>query len=166
MNTSAAVYPVLFTLSEVVSGNGFLAGVAVEGRGSMVQEEDGWWLYGVQPGTLAEDGDNPQEAHLKFVVDFKNVLFDIAGEAPTFERFKEEVERVLSQINEPEAARWADALEAISAGRVPLKDPYLAALPKRTATPFRIVVQRLDKSATLPTPKLNKPSVLALPEAA
>src|SRR4030095_8176644 len=129
MNTPEPVYPVLFSLHEVVSGNGFLAGVFVQGRGSMVQEpEDGWWLYGVEPGGLAESGESPREAHLNFAEEFKKVLFDIASDAPSFEKFKNEVERMLCQVNEPEARRWENAVAAIRAGKS-IEDPFIASLP-------------------------------------
>ncbi|MGH8059230.1 MAG: hypothetical protein ACREOH_18680 [Candidatus Entotheonellia bacterium] len=168
MNTPETVYPVLFTLREVVSGNGFVAGVYVQGRGSMVFESDeGWWLYGVEPGGLAESGNTPKEAHLKFVADFKEVLFDIASDATSFEAFKKEVERILTQVNKPEADRWENAVKAIRSGKTPLSDPFMASLPKwKAEDAFKVVVQRLDKSTTRPTPKDNKPNVLALPVAA
>jgi hypothetical protein len=168
MNTPEAVYPVLFTLSEVVSGNGFVAGVYVHGRGSMVFESDeGWWLYGVEPGGLAESGDTPQEAHLKFAADFKEVLFDIASDAASFEAFKKEVERILTQVNKPEADRWEHAVKAIRSGKTSLTDPFMASLPKwKAEDACKVVVQRLDKSTTRPTPKDNKPNLLALPVAA
>jgi hypothetical protein len=170
MNTPETVYPVLFTLNEVVSGNGFVAGVHVRGRGSMVFEgaDEGWWLYGVEPGGLAESGDNTQEAYLKFVADFKKVLFDIASEATTFDKFKKEVVRILCQINEPEAARWELAVSAIRAKTASVRDPFMASLPKWKADEgdCKVMVQRLDKAMPRPTPKDNKPNVLALPLAA
>ena len=168
MDTSEVVYPVLFTLHEVVSGNGFLAGVAVEGRGSLVHEEDeGWWLYGVEPGGLAENGDSPQEAHLKFVEDFRKVLFDVASDAPSFDDFESEVVRILCQLNEPEAERWERAVKAIRAGEIALDDPFLAALPKwKAKAKCRIVVRRLDEAAARYKPSDNKPNILALPVAA
>jgi hypothetical protein len=168
MNTPETVYPVLFTLNEVVSGNGFVAGVHMQGRGSMVFEGDeGWWLYGVEPGGLAESGENAQEAYLKFVTDFKKVLFDIASDATTFDKFRKEVKRTLCQINEPEAERWDSAVRAIRAGKTPVNDPFMASLPKWKAEgDCKVVVQRLDKANPRPTPKDNKPNILALPVAA
>ncbi len=168
MNTPEAVYPVLFALNEVVSGNGFLAAIHVRGRGSMVFEgNEDWWLYGVEPGGLAESGSTPKEAHLKFVADFKEVLFDIASDAATFEAFKKETERILSEVNEPEAVRWENAVKAIRAGEANLNDPFMTSLPKwKAEDACKVIVQRLDKGAARPTPKDNKPNVLALPLAA
>lgn len=160
MNTPEIVHPVLFSLSEVVSGSGFFAGVAViDGRGSMVPDVDGWWLYGVEPGVLAEDGDNPQEAHLKFAASFRTLLFDVVANTSSIEQFKEEVVRMFAQVNEPEAERWDAALTATRAGRVQLEDSYLQTLPKRKALPFRFTVEQLREAAA--SPKLNQPNRFA-----
>ena len=131
----------------------------MDGRGSMVREEDGWWLYGAEPGVLAEDGENPHEAHLKFAASFKVLLFDIAANAPTFERFQEEVVQMFSQVNEPEAVRWNEALNAARSGRLPLEDPYLQSLPKKPPAPFGIIVMPLKEANA--SPELNRPTELA-----
>ncbi len=46
-------YPVMFTVRDTVSGNGFLAGITLTGRALMTREADGkWWVYGVRPVPL------------------------------------------------------------------------------------------------------------------
>ena len=49
-----ASYPVMFTLRDTVSGNGFLAGITLTGRALMKREDDEkWWIYGVRPAAIA-----------------------------------------------------------------------------------------------------------------
>src|SRR5688572_16709357 len=106
-------YPVIFTLRDAISGNGFLAGVTLSGRALMVQEDGAWWTYGVRPGAMAERGSTPEESFLRFRNAYKTVLFDMAEESSTFESFKEEVERSYHQADQEEERRWQEAFQAI-----------------------------------------------------
>ena len=44
-------YPVMFTLRDAVSGNGFLAGVTVSGRATVREEDGQWWMHGARSHT-------------------------------------------------------------------------------------------------------------------
>src|SRR5712691_4836085 len=85
--TSPTRYPLLYGLREVIIGNGFAAGVQANGRVIAEQEEKGWWIYGVNPGAVAESGSTLRDAVDNFRARFKTVLFDYAAEAPNFEAF-------------------------------------------------------------------------------
>ena len=56
-------YPLMFTVRDAISGNGYLAGVTVYGRAIMREEEDGkWWMTGVRPSGITAPGDSPGDA--------------------------------------------------------------------------------------------------------
>lgn len=123
-------YPIMFTWRDVVSGNGYLAGVTLYGTALMIKEDDGkWWSYGVRPGAIAEFGDTPQEALNKFHERYKMVLYDFASEALHFETFKTEVEKFYIQPDQEEESRWLQAVLTIRHGQVQAEPPF-DALPK------------------------------------
>lgn len=142
-----AEYPVMFTVRDTVTGNGFLAGVTLTGRAIIVQEEGKWWIYGVRPGAIAESGDTPQEAFLRFRNSYKNVLFDFAEGAAKYENFREAVESFYHQPDAEEENRWVRAFQALRAGEVKPEGPFFASLPKEDPDkrPTQIAVERLDK---------------------
>lgn len=39
-------YPLLFGFRDLIAGNGFVAGVAINGRALLVDEDDGFWIFG------------------------------------------------------------------------------------------------------------------------
>lgn len=120
-----ANYPLMFKLRDVISGEGYLAGVTLTGRALAVQEDDGnWWLYGVRPGAIADFGATPEEAFLKLQDRYKKLLFDLAEEAKTFNDFKAEVEAFYRQPNNEEESRWSEAWRAIKTGQTEIVDPF------------------------------------------
>jgi hypothetical protein len=124
-------YPVMFTFRDAVSGNGFLSGVTLGGRALIVHEpeDQAWRIYGVRPAPIAESGATPLEAFANFRNAYKNVLFDFAESAPTFEAFKQCAERFYAEPDNDEEKRWNDALQAIRAGNTPI-DASLKDVPK------------------------------------
>ncbi|MBV8207576.1 MAG: hypothetical protein JO041_12345 [Acidobacteria bacterium] len=144
-------HPLLFTFRDAVSGNGFLAGVTISGRALMEQDEEGaWWMYGVRPGGIAESGAAPEATFLNFRNRYKEVLFDIAEECPTFEVFKQEVERFFYEPDEAEEQRWEDALRLVRQSPAALPDPFSKMERKTPDTmPAGVSVARLDQSARL-----------------
>ena len=126
-------YPLLFTFHDKVSGNGFLADVEARGKALMVDEGDGFWMYGVNPGGLAEGGESMPDAYWKFREDYRKVLYDIAHEAATFADFRREVEKVFNDTNNPVLQEWDEAVTDVRAGRVN------APLPKQPAESERLI---------------------------
>jgi hypothetical protein len=104
------LHPLVFTLQDVVTGCGFLAGIVVTGKAVMEHEDGKWWMYGVCPGGLAGSGATPKEAFIDFRTRYKEALFDIAEECSGFLQFKAKVEEFYAE-DKQESARWQDALE-------------------------------------------------------
>jgi len=140
-------YPVMFTVRDTVSGNGFLAGVTLTGRAIMCLEDGKWWVYGVRPAAIAESGETPQEAFLRFRNSYKNVLFDFASCAEKYENFREAVEVFYHQLDQEEEDRWVSAFHALRKGVVKPEPPFFSELPKENpdTRPTQIAVERLDK---------------------
>jgi predicted RNase H-like HicB family nuclease len=165
-----ADYPVMFTVRDVVSGNGYLAGVTLSGRAIMCkEEEDGkWWVYGVRPGAVAENGSTPEEAFGRFRNTYKNVLFDMAEESPTYEAFREAVENFYYQPDPDEEERWEAAFKAIRTGAVVPEGVFFSKMPKQApeTRPTQLTVERLDKENARYKPTDNVTDYFALPTAA
>jgi hypothetical protein len=161
-------YPLLFTFRDVISGNGFLAGITLSGRALMLKEDDNkWWMYGVRPGAIAETGETIQEALLRFRNKYREVLFDIAGERNTFEAFRQEVERFFYEPDTEEEQRWESAATAIRFDDVTVP-PALDRLPRQEpeSRPSQITVERLDGANKRFMPSDNVPDRFVLPVAA
>lgn len=110
-------YPLLFGFRDLVAGNGYVAGVAISnGRALLVDEGDGFWMYGVNPGGLAAGGKSIGDAQSEFRIAFKSVLFDIAAEAQSFEAFRTEVERFFQETNNPTLLEWDEAVAEVRLG--------------------------------------------------
>ncbi|HVB87401.1 MAG TPA: hypothetical protein VNK23_12140 [Candidatus Dormibacteraeota bacterium] len=145
-----AEYPVMFTLRDTVAGNGFLAGITLTGHALMVKEaDDKWWVYGVRPGAIAENGSTPQEAFLRFRNTYKNVLFDAAEGNGNYQKFRDKIERFYSQPDTEEEDRWERAFNAIRNGDVVPDDDFFGSLPKEApeARPTSLQVTRCDEQA-------------------
>ncbi len=114
--------PLLFTFTDRVSGNGFLADIVAHGRALAVQEgEAEHWFYGVNPGGLAAVGTDESNAYLEFRKEYTLVLHEIAEDVKTFAEFKAEVDRFFSETNVPTEQEWKRAVEAVRAGRISAK---------------------------------------------
>jgi hypothetical protein len=110
-------YPLLFGFRDLVAGNGYVAGVAISnGRALLVDEGDGFWMCGVNPGGLAAGGKGVGDAQSEFRAAFKSVLFDIAEEAPSFEAFRIEVEQFFLETNKPTLLEWDEAVAEVRQG--------------------------------------------------
>jgi hypothetical protein len=142
-----AEYPVMFTFQDVVSGNGFLAGINLCGRALICKEaDDAWWTYGIHPGGIAETGKSALESFATFRNSYKNALFDISEEAANFEAFKIEVERFFHETAADAQERWVAAIQAIRTGQVTPEEPF-STLPRQSPDerPERVEIKRLDK---------------------
>lgn len=111
-------YPLLFTFRDVLDVRGDLVEVVFHGRMLAVAEPEGWWMYGVIPGDLAESGTTSAEAQATFRKAFSEVLLDIAASAADVANFREEIHRWFGETNEPAQQDWFAAVEDVRAGRV------------------------------------------------
>ena len=108
--------PLLFTFKDQVYGDGFLADIEAQGRVLEVrgpEEEEGVWMNGVQPGGIAEGGEDDYKARVAFKKTYKAVLFDIASEAKNFNAFKREVEKFFNEVCRPIEKEWLDAVKRV-----------------------------------------------------
>jgi len=153
-------HPFLFTFRDLISGDGFLAGITVSGRILMAAEDGKWWVYGVRPAAIAESGESPQEALFRFRTRYKEILFDIAGECRTFEAFKQEAERFFYEPDFEEERKWEDALIKIRQESLS-SPPQFSNLPKEKPErhPSQITVERLDGENRRFMPTDNVPDV-------
>ena len=155
-------YPLMFTFRDAISGNGFLAGITLSGRALMVHEDDSWWIYGVRPGAIAESGQTPQEAFLRFKNTYKTVLFDIAEEFTDFESFKKEVERFHLEPDDEDERRWEEAFSAFRSGKIQPEPPF-SSLPQEAPEkrPTEVKVERLDQCGVRFSTADNIPDIFA-----
>jgi hypothetical protein len=141
-------YPLLFGFRDLVAGKGYVAGVSISnGRALLVDEGDGFWMYGVNPGGVAAGGKSAGEAQAEFRTAYKSVLFDLAEEAPSFEVFKAEVERFFRETNNPTLAEWVEAVEEVRRGQI--EADWLPKKSAKSTTDVEIV--RLEH----PMPSVN-----------
>lgn len=161
-------HPLMFAFRDVITGDGFLAGITLSGRALMVQEGGEWWMYGVRPGAISETGETPQELFLRFRNRYREILFDIAGECRDFGSFKQEVERFFYEPDSEEERRWEDAVTYIRSNNLAPPLPF-SALPKEApeTRPSQVAVERLDGSSTRRfKPTDNVPDTYLMPAAA
>lgn len=156
--------PLIFGFRDALSGNGFLAGVAINGRALMVEEgENDWWMYGVQPGGICAGGSTFNEAHSAFREMYRKALFDMAGLCEDFTSFEAEVRRFCSETDDEDAARWLEAAHAIRKGDL---DPGASAagLPRVKAEEHvcRSTVARLDEPQVRFRPEDNEIDTVAV----
>ena len=139
-------YPLVFTFSDSVSGNGFLAKVTLNGRALMVHEDETWWMLGVRPSAFAASAETPAGAHIEFRKTFTAVLFDSATIAYDFEAFKAEVERFYNERDEEQERRWQAASDAMIQGLATPEPPFTSLKRESPdARPLTICVERLDQ---------------------
>lgn len=144
-------HPIILTLQEAISGNGFYARITMSGRTLMRQEDDGkWWMYGVRPAGIAASGENIDEAFLNFRSSYKDILFDIAQESKAFEDFDEAVRRFFDEgdSDNQDEQLWESALQTIRQGCLQPPAPF-SKLPRRSpeSAPSFINIERVDALA-------------------
>lgn len=159
-------HPIMITLRDTISGDGFLAGITLSGRALMRQEDGKWWLYGVRPAAIAESGTTIEEAFARFRNRYKEVLFDLAEENDTFDSFKKAVEQFFYEAdadNEDEHL-WEDALKAIRASKSDPPPPF-ASLPREApeSKPSQITVELLSRAGARFKPSDNVTDTYSMP---
>jgi predicted RNase H-like HicB family nuclease len=142
-------HPILITLQDIISGDGFLARITVAGRTLVRKENDGkWWMYGVRPAAIAESGSTVDEAFLRFKQAHTYVLLDMVQESKSFDEFRTEVERFFNESDIDEQT-WEEALKAVRDGHTAPPEAF-SKLPRQSpdSRPARIEVERLDGKIT------------------
>jgi len=161
-------HPILITLRDVISGDGFLAGITLSGRALMRQEDGAWWMYGVRPAPIAESGKTIEEAFSRFRNRYKEVLFDMAQESRDFDQFKASVERFFyeSDADSEDERLWEESLRAIRAANCAPPEPF-AKLPREApeSKPSQITVERLNRADARFKPSDNIMDTYSVPMA-
>ena len=123
-------YPILFSVKDLVAGRGFLAGVAIQGRALMREEEEGFWIDGVFPGAVSAGGESKDEALLKYREAYRMSLVDFAIAASSFEEFEAETKRFFWEETPGEADAWKAAAaelredQSLSGDWLPVRTQY------------------------------------------
>lgn len=161
-------HPLMLTLRDAISGDGFLARITLSGRALMRKEDDGkWWMYGVRPAGIAESGSTIEETFSRFRNRYKEALFDIAQEKQSFPDFKAEVERFFHETDaqSEDEQLWENALTAIREGNISPPAPF-ASLPRESpeSKPAQITVERLDGVGKRFTPSDNVTDTYSIPQ--
>ena len=112
------VWPLIFTYRGNVFGHRYIAAVSSVSRVLGIQEDDGIWLSGVQPGGIAAGGSDVWEACAAYRKAFVGVLADIASSVGDFREFQAEAARVLGERDEPAFEDWAAAVEVTRTSRL------------------------------------------------
>ena len=146
-------YPLLFDYKDLIAGKGFLAGVATAGRALLREDEEGFWMHGVQPGGICADGDSQKEAAAEFRAMYRAVLFDIAAEAPDFECFHDEVRKFFEDEDQVLAEAWNGAVDEVRRGG--LASDWLNKQPAESPRSIEVVQIALgdDGKTSLPAKK-------------
>lgn len=139
------LHPLVFTLQDVVTGCGFLAGILVTGKAVMEREDGKWWMYGVCPGDIAGRGDTPNEAFADFRNRYKETLFDMAEECQSFVKFSATAKEFFTE-DPLESARWDRALELLRQNEHCISEPFKN-MPRKKPGEYEVGIQidRLEK---------------------
>jgi hypothetical protein len=129
-------FPLIYGFHQLVAGDGFVAGVEIQGRALLARdgEEGAWWLYGVEPGGIAEPGATEMEAYQNFRDSLREVLCDSAALATRgFESLQADVKALAGQKNGVWEQEWEAARQAIRSGQLQPEGEVLATLPRHTS---------------------------------
>ena len=111
-------WPLIFTYRGNVFGHRYIASVSAVSRVLGIQEDDGIWLSGVQPGGIAAGGTDVWEACGAYRKAFVGVLADIASSVGDFAAFQTEAARLLAECDNAAFEDWTAAVAAIRTSRL------------------------------------------------
>ena len=107
-----SAWPLIFVYRGNVFGHQYIASVSAVSRVLAIQEDDGVWLSGVQPGGVAAGGDDVRAACAAYRRAFVGVLADIASSVGDFPAFQADAARMLAECDEAAFKDWTAAVEA------------------------------------------------------
>ena len=153
MNDLVHLHPLVFTLQDVVTGCGFLAGIVVTGKAVMEHEDGSWWMYGVCPGGVAGSGATPNEAFADFRNRYKEALFDLAEECTSFLVFRNAVTGFFEAEDLQEKTRWDESLEILRRNEDSVSDLFKK-FPRKRPGDYEVGI-RIDRLETRPKAELK-----------
>jgi hypothetical protein len=115
--------PLFFSFAQPVFGNGFVAGVHMNGCALMESEGSEIWISGVAPVGITAGGSDRGSAFAAFRNAWISVLFDIAAESSTFEDFRRSCASFLEARVETLTQEWQRAVDEVR--RTKYVDPTL-----------------------------------------
>ena len=140
METPPNRLPLLFSYRDTLFGPGVLVEVRVfNGRALFVEEADGCWMYGVNPGGMAARGASLEDAHQAFRGTFSKILVDLILDTKSPQEYRTAVEQFVRDTNESYEAEWREAVETV---RAMVANPTaLPKLPAESAMRVEVVVR-------------------------
>ena len=116
MEATPSRLPLLFSYRDTLFGPGMIIEVRVQnGRALYMEEADGGWMYGVNPGGMAAPGSSLQEAHQAFRQTFSQVLVDLILDTKSEQEYRFAVEQFVRETNDAYASEWQAAVEVVRA---------------------------------------------------
>lgn len=120
--------PLYFDLRVVVAGDSWVASVGIRGRITCEEEFGSTWMYGVNPGGLAENGEDLESAGVNFRRALTEIIGDSARQAADFGEFRADIGEFLLGTTEDLVDEWVAARQRIRTGSAPDLN-----LPQQTA---------------------------------
>lgn len=131
----------MFSFKQVVVGNGWVAGVRMDGRALLEMEkcdgQDEFWITGVAPVGIAGGGTDRAAAFTEFRKAWMEVVFDVAAASTDFASFDQECRKFLSACEPHITKLWDDAV--LEVRRKQYVDPALNKGDARKAVRFDVV---------------------------
>jgi predicted RNase H-like HicB family nuclease len=152
------VLPTTITLRDVVYGYDFLAIITLSGKALMRYEDGEWWMYGVLPPAITENGSTIEEAFSRFRNSYKEVLFDFAQESRDFDQFKANVEQFFyeSDVDNEDERLWEESLKEIRTSNCGATEIFTGSPNEVTESkPSQISIERLNCADALFRPSDN-----------
>ncbi len=117
--------PLFFRFEEDIPGPGFVARVRFLGRVTCTREFGSTWMYGVNPGAIAEEGDGIRAAYVNFRASLTEIFLDLAEESSDIGEFRADARSFFDATDETSVREWESARQAVRAGEEPGLDPGL-----------------------------------------
>ena len=137
-------WPLIFTYRANVFGHRYIASVSAVSRVLGIQEDDGIWLSGVQPGGVAAGGTDVWDACAAYRKAFVGVLADIAASVGDFPAFQAEAARMLEERDEAAFEDWTAAVEANRRNRLDWTQMQQLPVKPATMTPSLTVTLKAE----------------------
>jgi len=133
--------PLLFSFKQVVVGNGFVAGVKMDGHALLETEQvdnrEESWITGIAPVGIVGGAGDRGLAFVEFRKAWIEVVFDIAAKASCFDDFRTSCEEFLASEQDSLTALWKEAVAVVR--REGYVDPYLRNGKAEKSVTFEVV---------------------------
>lgn len=112
----ATQYPLFFKIDETfVCNDGKVARVLCGGRAVLWDEDDCFWFYGVQPGSVSGGAEQVGAAFQEFKRQYRTIMFDLASETATVGEFQAQALQFFNDVCVATEAEWTEARDRVRA---------------------------------------------------